>query len=215
MEEDTPEEVTITYETLFELLRREKERSELQKLDSTFFSNVIRYLKDKQIIITNQQTETFSAEEKIKTQEQLINVRKILKEFYDKREKKIVSIAMDKSKNKLSIVDGSVFLKQEKELFDSVVNILDLGRVNVLSNILELKEPVSLGGVEQKEASAPVVKEEKRDTKLVRFINAVPKFVGKELEEYGPFDEEDIASLPIEIANVLINKKRVEEISED
>jgi len=46
----------------------------------------------------------------------------------------------------------------------------------------------------------------------VRFLYAVPKFVGKELEEYGPFEEEDIANLPSDIADILIGKGRVEEI---
>jgi len=217
--EEGKEEVTITYETLFELLRREKERSELQKLDESFFVNVVRYLKDKHTIITNQQTDTFSAEEKKKTESQLDNVKKIIKELYDKREKKIIGMAIDKSKNKSSIVDNSIFLKQEKELFDNAVKILNSGRENILSNIINLKEPVTLGGVSQeKEISSvepQVIGREKKDTKLVRFLSAVPKFVGKELEEYGPFDEEDIASLPIEISNVLVNKKRAEVISED
>ena len=67
MEEENKEEVTITYETLFELLRREKERNELQKLDDSFFPNILRYLKDKHTIINQQQTDLFSAEEKKKT----------------------------------------------------------------------------------------------------------------------------------------------------
>ena len=54
----------------------------------------------------------------------------------------------------------------------------------------------------------------KRSNKLIRFIHAVPKFVGKDLEDYGPFEEEDIANLPAEIADVLIIKGRVEEIKE-
>jgi len=213
----TKEEVTITYETLFELLRREKERGELQKLDSSFFNNVLRYLKDKQAIITKQQTDVFSAEEKKKTEGQLENVKRIIKELYDKREKKIISMAIDKSKNSSSIVDNSVFLKQEKELFDNAVKLLSMGREHVLFNIMELKEPVALEkmGVEKKEEVKEVKEEKKKDTKLVRFLNAVPKFVGKELEEYGPFEEEDIASLPVEITDVLINKGRVEEIGED
>lgn len=214
--EENKEEVTITYETLFELLRREKERSELQKLDSSFFNNVLRYLKDKHAIITKQQTDLFSAEEKRKTEEQLQNVKKIIRELYNKREKKIISMAVDKSKNKAVIVDNSVFLREEKELFDNIVKMLDMGRENILFNIIELKEPVSLRSINLEKREVKVEKEEKKkDTKLVRFLSAVPKFVGKELEEYGPFDEEDMASLPVEIANVLINKGRVEEISED
>jgi len=214
--EEGKEEVTITYETLFELLRREKERNELQKLDSAFFNNVLRYLKDKQAIINKQQTDLFSAEEKKKTQEQLDNVKRIIRELYGKREKKIVSMAIDKSKNKSTIIDNSVFLKEEKELFDNIVKVLDIGRENVLFNIVNLKEPVSLQRVSlEKREFKEETEKMKKDTKLVRFLSAVPKFVGKELEEYGPFDEEDVASLPVEIATVLINKARAEEISED
>ena len=213
--EESREEVTITYETLFELSRREKERSELQKLDGSFFVNVLRYLKDKQAIITKQQTDLFSVEEKKKTQGQLENVKRIIKELYNKREKKIIGMAIDKSKNKSSIIDNSVFLKQEKELFDNTVKILNMNRDNVLFNIMELKEPTSSEEVSVEKKEVKEEKEEKKDTKLVRFLSAVPKFVGKELEEYGPFEEEDIASLPIEIADVLINKGRGEVITED
>lgn len=230
--EENKDEVTITYETLFELSRREKERSELQKLDSSFFINVLRYLKDKQAIIGKQQGDLFSAEEKRKTEYQLENVKRIIRELYDKREKKIITMALDKSKNKAAILDSSVFLNQEKELFDNAVRILERGRENVLLNLINLREPVSLGilsagnkdaslgsstgqGSEIRGSGVQPKEEKKKDTKLVRFLNAVPKFVGKELEEYGPFEEEDIASLPVEIVDVLIKKGRVEEISED
>jgi len=51
-------------------------------------------------------------------------------------------------------------------------------------------------------------------TKLVRFLHPVPKFVGRELEVYGPFEREDIANLPKEIAEVLIIKGRAEEMTQ-
>ena len=37
----------ITYETLYEIVRLEKQRKELQKLDDTFFLNVVKYLEEK------------------------------------------------------------------------------------------------------------------------------------------------------------------------
>jgi DNA replication initiation complex subunit (GINS family) len=181
----------------------------------------LRYLKDKQVIISKQDTELLSEEEKRKTADQLGNVKRIIKDIYDRREKKIVSIAIDKCKNKNSIIDKSVFLNEESVLFDNVVSILDSSRSNILNNLINLKDPVSSGSFnpvvgDKKEAALPKEEDTKpKETKLVRFLNAVPKFVGKELEEYGPFDEEDIASLPVDIANVLINKERVEEISEN
>ena len=210
------EEVTITYETLYDLLKREKERSDLQRLDETFFMNVLRYLKDKHAIIDKQQTDLFSVEEKRKTQEHLEKVRGIIKALYEKRERKIVSMAIDKSRNKSTIVDNSVFLKEEKALFDAIVNLLGVNREQVLFNILDLNAPVIFESiVKEKRTEVIEKKETPKETKLVRFLHAVPKFVGKELDEYGPFEEEDVASLPVEIANVLITKGRVEEISED
>ena len=205
----------INYETLYDLLKRERERTELQKLDITFFANVLRYLKDKQAIISKQQEDLFSAEEKKKTEEQLENVKKIIKELYDKREKKIINMAVDKSRNKAAIIDDSILLNEEKELFSHIVALLSVSRENVLHSIISLKEPVISSGFGIEKTGAKEKQVEKKDTKLVRFLHAVPKFVGKELEEYGPFDEEDIASLPVWIADVLINKKRAEEIRGD
>jgi hypothetical protein len=49
----------------------------------------------------------------------------------------------------------------------------------------------------------------------VRFIHAVPQFYGEDAELYGPFDEEDIACLPREIAELLISKERADEIKEE
>ena len=54
--------------------------------------------------------------------------------------------------------------------------------------------------------------EEASDTKLVRFINAVPKFVGDDLNIYGPYEEQDVANLSERVAKVLVDKNRAEEI---
>ena len=50
-------EITITYETLFDLLRREKSRDELQSLSPTFFIDFIDYLKDKVNILKSQENQ--------------------------------------------------------------------------------------------------------------------------------------------------------------
>lgn len=51
--------------------------------------------------------------------------------------------------------------------------------------------------------------------KLVRFLSPLPRFLGEELESYGPFEEEEIATLPATIADVLIKKAKAEEIDEE
>ena len=209
---DENKEIVISYETLFELLRREKEREALQKLNDSFFEDVVNYINEKKkSLAENESSSSFGERDKI--DQQIRNIKKILKELYERRERKIINLAIDKSRIKAE-VDVSILLKDEAVLFNSVLEILDVGREGILNNLLEGKVPEK---IEEKKKAAGLVKEaakiEKRDTKLIRFLHAVPKFLGKELEEYGPFEEEDVASLPFEISNVLIEKGRAEEIS--
>ena len=78
--------ITITYETLFEILRREKDRLELQKLDISFYDDVISYIQEKKALLDGKgQQQLFSEDEKIKTEKQLINIRKILRELYERK----------------------------------------------------------------------------------------------------------------------------------
>lgn len=209
------QEVVITYETLFELLQREKERNDLQKLEPTFFSDVIGYIKDKKKILEAKDT-TFAQEERRKTERQLENIYKILKEFYERREKKIIALALDKSRTKSNLIDTSALLKEEKVVFEALTNLLDTYRESILYSVLNERMPF-MQTIEDKNPKEDFKSalEIKKPTKLVRFMSYVPKFVGPELEEYGPFDEEDIANLQSEVANVLISKGRAEEIKEE
>ena len=207
----------ITYDTLFDLLKREKERPDLQKLEPTFFNDFVFYLKQK-----------IGDKGEISAR-QVENMKKIAREFYDRREKKIVSMALDKSRTKSNLVDTSQLLHEEKVIFESIVGLLDHFRRSILESVLSEKDPLlNLHEVnlsqkkkteekkedELKEDEFKTALEIQKSMKTVRFVNAVPKFVGTELEEYGPFQEEDIAKLPSEIAEVLISKGRAEIINE-
>ncbi|HLD87200.1 MAG TPA: hypothetical protein VJB12_03980 [Candidatus Nanoarchaeia archaeon] len=245
-------EMIITYETLFDLLKREKDRVELQKLEPEFFANVLVYLRDKRQFAHQQHP---SYDGMMKAQREMDNIRKLIKEFYDRREKKIVLLALDQSKTKSNLVDYSHMLREERELFDRLTSILDGFRDGILGNLLNEKLPAVHTSMEQmgqpspqnpqqtfqianasnsrlqdampsgyEEASnenskeghaTPSALDESKPTILVRFLHPVPKFVGPELDEYGPFSEDDIANLPREVAGVLLGKGRVEEIHEE
>ena len=211
------QEVVITYETLYELLKRERERTDLQKLEPSFFSDTINYIKDKKKILeAKTEDSVFAPEERKKTERQLENIYKIVKELYERREKKIISLATDKSRTRSNLIDASGLLKEEKVFFDALTNMLDNYREAILFAVLNEKMPFMQSLEEKKpvEVFRSAI-ELKKPTKLVRFTSHVPKFVGPELEEYGPFEEEDIANLPAEIADVLINKAKAEEIKEE
>lgn len=206
------QEVVITYETLFELLQRERDRSDLQKLEPTFFSDVIGYIKDKKKILDSKADSVFANEEKRKTERQLENIHKILKELYERREKKIIGLALDKSRTKSSLIDTSPLLKEEKIIFDTLSGLLDNYRESILHSVLKEEQPFMRPLQEKVKEDFKTALELKKRTKLVRFMEKVQKFVGPELEEYGPFEEEDIANLPGEVADVLLGRGKAEEI---
>ncbi|RME15763.1 MAG: hypothetical protein D6797_05950 [Bdellovibrio sp.] len=242
-------EITITYETLFELLRREKSRNELQPLEKNFFENVADYIKEKKAILSRQNTTMFSQDEAEKVKVQLENVKRILDELYARREKKIVSLASIKARTGSDVINTSILHGKEAEFYNLLVELFKRFRNEFTTSIIngnskegfsELeKEPLTQEQKEQelkeaekegmiKEAESKLLSEEhnpekkpentekgESQTKMVRFIHAVPKFLGKNLEVLGPFESEDIASLPAEIADVLINKGRAKEIKSD
>ena len=220
------QEVIITYETLFELLQREKEKPDLQKLDPTFFLDTISYIKDKKKILEAKSDSSFAKDEIKKTERQLENIYKILKEIYQRREKKITSLALDKSRTHSNLIDTASLLKEEMVFFDALTGIFDAYRDEILFSVLNEKIPFMHATENKKfadtESQEIHQKEEfrsalelKKSTKLIRFIQKVAKFIGPELEEFGPFDEENIANLPADIADVLINKAKAEEIKEE
>ena len=64
----------------------------------------------------------------------------------------------------------------------------------------------------QSQEKAKDIKIELEKTKLLRILHPIPQFLGTDLKVYGPFEEEDVISLPSDVANVIVEKKRAEEI---
>jgi len=182
-------EINITYETLFELLRREKNREELQELTPEFHQDVAQYLQTKEKLAQESQDS--------KNQKQLENAKKLLKELYEKREKKIVTMALYRSRSGTDFMKTDNLLVSEKGLYDEIKEVCDRYRDKDAADIPKPVEP-----------EKPVEDIE------VKFLAPVPKFVGRELETYGPFDSGDVANLPTEIAKVLIKKDRAEAVQD-
>lgn len=214
-------EISITYDLLFDVLRVEKSRDDLQKLDEKFYNNVVEYINSKESVISNPNT---PHSERELTRIQLGNVRKLLMELYDRREKKIINLAIYKIKTSSGMIMTDGLSEEEKPLFDRLYAELSRYRSSTINNIIEGKNPVLESarpqassksdnvavsknhGVEEKDYAAGSVRS-------VRFIRPVPRFLGPELETYGPFEEDDIASLPSKIADILVDKERAENMN--
>jgi len=185
----------ISYETLYETLRREKARQELQKLEKTFYKDVSSYIKDKLAVLESQKQKSsiFAQKEIEKTERQLENIKKIIKELYERRELKITQLALSFAKTK-NIDEIPELLPEERVMFENLVSLLKNTRIHIVEGLFERKP---------KEIKS-------EETKLVRFIEAVPRFIGEDNNEYGPFEEEYVALLPNKVAELLIKSNRAE-----
>lgn len=209
-----PKEITITYESLYELLRREKSRPELQELDKDFFADIITYLKDKQSILNSQKSKdsVFATQETEKTKKQIENIQKILKELYEKRESKLLQLSMIASRVDIKNQALQSLLPEEKDLYETLTEILRAARRNILEALLELKIPKIQNDTRDKKPKDINMSTKAPQTKLIRVLHPIPKFLGTNLEVYGPFEQEDTINLPEKIANLLIENKRAKEI---
>lgn len=208
---ESQKENIITYETIFDILRKERSSEALQRLDDRFYSDIVSYIRGKQ-----------DSDDK----ELLLNVKKMLKDIYERREKKIVGLAIDRVKLGMEGLNTANLLKEERGLFESLVAELIKSRKTILDTVLSLKVPQFEQSLSINEPLLNVNEQqeipmnnnsktiESKKATMVRFLHAVPRFVGKELEEYGPFSAEEIANLPTEISNLLIAKGRAEEIKD-
>lgn len=196
----------MTYETLYELLRKEKYNQNLQELDKDFFESVVKYLEEKERLIKDSSGSSTFSKEIDAAKKQIENAKRIVRELYERRELKIIQIGVLSSRSGKK--NDASLLPEEEKLYQEVLGICDRYRKSVLENVLNVRRPL------MKEESPKTIKTDKGGTenKLVRFIRPTPKFVSTDMKVYGPFEREDLASVPEMVAGALIKKGCVEEI---
>ena len=198
MAQDT--KIGITYEALYEILLREKQREELQQLDPQFWPQVLAYLREKQGFLdeSRNKVDLFSAAEREKTTTTIRNVKRIIREMYDRREKKIIDIAMNKSRTGSKIIDTSNLLETERQFFEAVVNEMNFFRQGLLNNILDNRDPSMWLDREHPEEPEEVDHGPTLMPGMTRVTTTqhIPQFIGKELEVYGPFPAGETIILP-------------------
>lgn len=218
--------IKITLETLYDILRNERKREDLQKLPEGFFLDVVGYLKEKQHLLdhTQKQDQLFAVGEQQKLEYELRSIQRILKQIYELREKKILDISLNKSKTGSDIIDTSAMVMEEKEFYEEVLRVLDTYRRGILYTLLrcelpDVKQqriPVHLGPFSSPSSplssslSSAAVFPSLPELSLikVKVVHAVPRFVWKDMKEYGPFEAGEFTDIFPEVADLLVRKGR-------
>ena len=195
-------DVTITYEVLFDILRREKDNNELQGLEDSFYDEVAEYLEEKRDTVQSSRTSAYTPSSEYEKQKiQLRNIVRTVKEIYNIRERKIVALARSKARSEASLIDTTKLLVDEQPLFDDSVELFRKQRKEVLEDALG-KKPIR----SKEQPKAP----DNEDAVSAIILKDLPKFLGPDKKVYGPFEEGSDVEIPQSVAELLERKGRAE-----
>jgi len=210
-------DVIITFDTLFDLSRREKHREEIQKIDAKFFEDVIKYFNEKQSILESQEKKksVFAATEMEKTRAQLNEAKRLLKDIYTFRENKIVRGAVFHSRCNGKGFDFSALLPEEIEMFNALHSILMRYREEILHSLLNHEAPKVEITRPEEPALEPSSEEEtpkslktgthKSDGSCCISLKCeLPEFMGPDMNKYGPFRSGETTKVPEQVAEMLV-----------
>jgi len=182
----------ITFNDIYESSRKERYSEQLQELSKTFLSDVANYLREKEEI-ASKESDTFS-DIIIKTKKQLENARTLFSELKRLRRKKILNLVLIAAETGISKRDFENMLVFEKELFEELMKCIDSSDKN-LNEILNGKE-------------------EKQKNILILFKTDVGEFLGLNGQKMGEFKRGEVANIPHEIAQILVDDKKAEYLEE-
>ena len=178
------------YDKLYDAWIKEKKNVQVHKLPKDFYRGMINYIG--RIRQEGRMLDLKSPKSKLISRE-FENVKKLLEELVWLRfEKCIQQITLAKTlgKGQLTEEEQAMLLgvRNSSESFNSFLKEALRGKVS------------------------KVEKTEQRNRVVLRFLKEIPAIAGKDLKVYGPFSVEDVATLPIENAKVLVNHKVAVEV---
>lgn len=175
----------LTYNDLYELLRKEKFSEALQALQKDFLTEVSEYFAEKreQSAMSND----LFADSVAKTKKQLENSIAIFKELMFRRKKKLLNLVFVAAETGIMKRDYENMLPLERELFEKMVKSFEESEKE-LSRVFFSKKT-----------------DGKKEHRMIIFNQAVEQFVDLLGNATGPFTSGELANLDSEVAEILVS----------
>ncbi|MEK6850248.1 MAG: hypothetical protein AABX85_01600 [Nanoarchaeota archaeon] len=186
----------LTYNDLYELLRKEKYGENLQQLPKNFVDDVTEYLNDRK-------DQSFSggdlfADSVAKSKKQLENSIAIFKELILRRKKKLLNLVFVAAETGIMKRDYENMLNFEREVFDKLVKAFEDGD-KVLSKTLNTRKDDPL--IDKK--------------KMILFNQNVEQFIDMSGNLIGPFNSGDLANLDVQVSEILVSGGKAQFMDEN
>ncbi|MCW3982609.1 MAG: hypothetical protein NWE96_01275 [Candidatus Bathyarchaeota archaeon] len=196
------------YEQLYAAWRREIEDPSLGGLPPDFYAKIADYL-------VHIKEEASKPAEKKTVKSSLLeheahNVERMLKELLDLRYRKIL-----KTITRLHKAPIELLANEEAKMCESFVgfasayeqfakNLMQGHQAPITVTVIQTKPITQTPEAPKPEFKPPTHVTHKRLT--LRFTKAIPAIMGADMKSYGPFQPEDVASLPALNAQILIKQ---------
>jgi len=177
----------MSYALLYEAWKQEKENHELQPLHREFYSNLSQYVKSQREELQMLDEKTLKAR---LLSEELERVKKLSSDLIHSRYRKMFNSILNGK-----IISSDILTSEEEVSYSGISSTWKYVK-DVLKDVLRGRIPIvrSLKNMEKPKRI------------LVRFLKGIPAIIGPDMKAYGPFNEEDVASLPAENAEVLLKR---------
>jgi DNA replication factor GINS len=178
------------YDELYEVWKKEKETLEIQGLPKNFYAKIsgyIKKMKEENRMLDRKTTKARLLNHEFK------NVKIMVAELFQIRYRKLREKASAQE-----TVARTVLTEEEEKLCREVLSLTEAYQT--------FSKDVLRGQL------ASVEKAAQQSTVVLRFIQEIPALVGADMKTYGPFEPEDIATLPPENARILVKQGMAVEV---
>ena len=179
------------YDELYAAWRLEIENDELGSLPPDFYTRTTDYLR--KIAEENKMIEKKSVKTNL-LEHEYANAQRMAKELIAARYRKIIKMTVAGRKVSLESLAA-----EEAKLYGSVAPSAE-AYSKFAEGILQGKT------VKINIETAPQEPEVVHKRATLRFIKPVPSIIGADMKSYGPFLVEDVASVPLENAKILVKQ---------
>lgn len=186
----------LSYNDLYELLRKEKYGENLQQLPKNFVDDVTEYLNDRKDQSSN--GGDLFADSVAKSKKQLENSIAIFKELILRRKKKLLNLVFVAAETGIMKRDYENMLNFERDVFDKLVKAFEDGD-KTLSKALNTRKDDLL--IDKK--------------KMILFNQNVEQFVDMSGNLIGPFNSGDLANLEAQVSEILVSGGKAQFIDEN
>lgn len=188
---------------LMDIYRKEKMSPYLQDLGEDFYSEVDALIHELEAQYSKSEG---SAKKQSALLKELENVKSVIDDIYEIRERKVVMGALNYVRRDDAEIEMENLTEGERKMLDNVIAVLGESRSAVMEKA-PAKKPKNKKPKKQtskEQAAHPLV--------TVRITKALPSIVGADGKVYGEFKEEDVVTLPDANAKALIEQGAAEEI---